>query len=229
MATQFPTANGVSLHKPLPPSVKFRRGCRHDVYAGPLACVLRAGLIVESQIPECPVGKARMATLYRGERVRPGAVNIPHDQHYVRVRRIVSSRRDHLEVWVGLPPEESEQRQAEERAERDREWTQARERAYRAYLSNPEELRQDAIDLCTRLAWLIANHTEGDHTRKEPKYLSRFSPDGIDDVLDGLVDLQEWLVANRIQKLAEPDSKLQTAREDKTFQAFLREQCVCKG
>lgn len=199
-----------------------------DTYVGTAQALIRAGLITAHQVPGQSGLPKGMATFYRGVPVKRGT-NTVRDEHYLQVRRI--GRR--FSVRVGISAQEEQRRLAAREAQQERERQEERrqreaERDARraAFLRNPEELRGHAQGCLQMLARAIADHTPGDHQRSDPQFFSQFSGDGLQDALDALRDVADWIREAEITGFDPTDLKVSAARADGAFQAFLQSQCL---
>lgn len=219
-----PTPNG----RP-PAGVKLDPHPRFNAYRGSAQDLIAAGVVRPDQLPGSPGLPATCVTFYKGQRVGKGDSRGARDEHYLQIRREGKG----FCVHVGVSPEERERRFAEMAAERERERQEEQEqrKARQALIeaefrSNPENLRWQAEASARILARLIADHTPGDHDKRPAHFSCRFSPEGLDDVLDALQEVAEWLREAEITALDPNAPKVSAARADASFQAFLQSQCL---
>lgn len=188
-------------------------------YIGTAEDLIAAGVIQPHHLPaKCAV------TFYKGVKQSRGC-RVDWDEHYLKVQR----KGRQFAVNVGVPRAERERRQARDRQAMQQQREAKAEQVLATFMAKPENLRASVLRLCRELAWTLASHTPGDHQRQAASWLCRFSPDGIEDVLDALSDVHEWIEAVTITPVADSEKRADAARRDKAFQAFLRAQCMGDG
>jgi hypothetical protein len=197
-------------------------GCWGIEYFGTAADLVAAGLVQSHQFP----AKARTASYYRGRPiVRADYSKVPRDEHYMSVRS--TGRR--FRAIVGLPQEEQDRLYAEEAAAFERQQRAVEAECDAANRSDLVAFRESARTIAEALQSFIANHTPGDHDKDAPSMYCRFSARGVEDVLDALHEVRDWLDAAEVfpvTKAPKPAQEVSAARADKSFQSFLESQCL---
>ena len=194
-----------------------------DLYKGTADALIAAGVITASQpLPGTPgFGKVQVS-FYDGERLRKGASPPDTDERYLRVNRV--SRHQYL-VCRGLDGVERERRLAERKREAGRVAEKARA-ASAALGADPEQFRAVMGIAAQSLSHMLRTHTPGDHHQGTPYSPCCFDPEGFDDVLEALEEIQEWIRTAQVRERSVVGHKFSVARMDAAFQAFLQSQCL---
>lgn len=194
-----------------------------DYYIGAADALVSLGILTRDQLPGINPEVGRVAATFYAGKLVPTRKRVPHDENWLNITRVGKK----FEVQTGIPSDERERRIAENERESENSKL-ARQTSVRA---NPENLREAALRALRELAWLIADHTPGDHKRssKLPPYLSRFEMEEageFDELWGTLAEIEEWLGSVTIKAPDPLAEKAQAARQDKAFQAFLAAQCL---
>lgn len=226
--------SGIHHHQgytaPLPDGISVRRWVFSDVYTGTADALIAAGFVRAEQLPGAPGVGSTCATYYKGQLIRRGYSNkIVRDEQYMQVRK--QGRKFCVEVWVCAAElqrrrQRLEEERAAERAQIEREQQQEKARADETFRGDPANLRWQIKISLRVLTRLVADHTQGDHDQQEANFLCRIAPEGISDVMEALSELTEWAESVEITPINRTHLRVQAARSDPAFQAFLQSQCL---
>lgn len=205
-----------------PAGVKVERCPYWDDYRGTAEDLIAAGIIRADQLPGSPGLPAGCVTFRNGQRIAKGDSRRARDEGYLQIRRAGKA----FYVKAGISADEKARRVAQAEADRARGRQAEREQADIAFRSNPQELRWQAQAMVMMLRKIIANHTPGDHNKGEAHMLARFAPAGLEEVLEALGEVSDWVDSARITVPAPYAPKVGAARADAPFQAFLQSQCL---
>lgn len=197
-----------------PKPVKREKLFWGDIYTGTPGALIAARVIEAHQVP--PAGKR--LTFFNGEQVvrrrfRDG-------EPYVRV-----SYKNKTTLSVVVAADRNERERREEERQRAHKSQEAIDQI--AFDSEPENLRQAAVMALRVLQNVISSHlpragSEG----RQTQFNCRFVDDEARKVLASLATIDDWLDEVEICRISASARRLEVARSDPGFQAFLRSQCL---
>jgi hypothetical protein len=203
--------------------VRMERHPSGDYYIGAADALVSLGLVAQKQFPGINPEVGRVAATFYAGKLVPTRKRVRHDENWLNITRVGKK----FEIRIGIPSDERARRIAED----ERKSKNSKLAGQTSARANPENLREAALRALRELAWLIADHTPGDHKRSStlPPYLSRFEmeeADEFDELWGTLAEIEEWLGSVTIKAPDPLAEKAQAARQDKAFQAFLAAQCL---
>jgi hypothetical protein len=202
----------------LPPGVGHERHFWGDIYTGTPQALIAAGLITAEQVPE-PKKNRRFCN---GQLLPPG-YPAPRDEAALVVRWC---KKNTLSASFSLDWKGRARRSEEDKAEAARLNAAKQAAQDLEYNSDPENLRK-SIQLQIRVFDLILKpHIAGTESEYKPNFLCRFSSEGVDEVFRAIDTLREWIDTVEIRTVDATAHRLEIARMDRPFLAFMQSQCL---